>query len=104
MEMKPEEIRKRYAAAKQKTKQISILADLNDCDEESIKQIIFGQRKDEKYTIAPAQQISPAVYKAIELRMEVLSGEIRQREVEYKELTEFMMGGNNGNTTVIQRK
>ena len=104
MEMKPEEIKRSYFAAKQKTKQISILADLNGCDEESIRQIIFGQKKDEKHAIAPAQQISPAVYKAIELRMEVLSGEIRQREVEYKELTEFMMGGNNGNKTVIQSK
>ncbi len=64
----------------------------------------MNQTEVRKQQIAPAQQISPAVYKAIELRMEVLTAEIKQREVEYKELTEFMMGGKYGNETVIQSK
>lgn len=110
--MSVDEIAREYRLAKDKEMQISILADLNMCRKEEIVNILEkqgievpkrrGRKKateevDEKVVEKKETKeeekmnIPEEVYKLIEKRMEELDQEIKNKEQEYKKLSEFLL-------------
>lgn len=76
MEMGHEEIKISYRNAKQKKKQLGILADLNCCSREEIKKIV------QEAEDSPDNDIIHRLYN----RLDFLDREIRERETEYKKI------------------
>lgn len=77
MEMGHEEIRISYRNARYPKRQIGILAELNCCSREEIEKIVQGTKED-----SPDGDILHRLYG----RLDVLDGEIREREAEYRKI------------------
>ena len=97
MQMTNEEIIKSYKEAKDKKKQIKILADLNTCDANIIKEILIeaaprvykraAKKPEEKKTAKTAEQELPtAIIKSLTMRMNEIGAAITLQEAKIEEL------------------
>lgn len=100
MQMTNEEIIKSYKEAKDKKKQIKILADLNTCDANVIKEILVeageaaprvykraAKKPEEKKTTKTAEQELPtAIIKSLTMRMNEIGAAITLQEAKIEEL------------------
>lgn len=98
MQMTETEIVRSYKEAANPAGQIRILAQLNDCDPETIADIVglpgvpklkAGRRPNPRPSVQPApshQSPVQAVLKNLYMKMDELEVEIRQREAKYKEI------------------
>ena len=99
MQMTNEEIIKEYREAKNKKQQIKILADLNTCDANVIKEILIeageaaprvyraAKKPEEKKTTKAAEQELPtAIIKSLTMRMNEIGAAITLQEAKIEEL------------------
>lgn len=97
------EICRDYNAAKDKKRQIQILAELNACSKEEIMKIlqeggcIFqGELKKTNKTVGPvekeikAKELPQAIKQALFNRLDDIEKEIEAKEKEYKEIADFL--------------
>lgn len=107
--MTEQEICKEYREAKNKRKQIGILADENICTRGEIIQILskngenidIGKKTAQQPIEPKGQQAEPVeqktipdvVIEALFLRLDVIEKEIQDREKEYREIVDFINKG-----------
>lgn len=105
LKMTPEEIRRSFNEAAKKGEQITILAELNLCSKDEIKEVLLeqgvpeteipkqGRRRKEagekKEGSKKKVDVPPEVRTAVVLRMEQLTDELTAKEKELKTLSEF---------------
>lgn len=97
---KDEEIRRAYREAKNKPEQVKILADLNDCGMNEIRQVLGMKPSGRKPGAADlTKRKSPtrkkhklpgAIEKLVEMRLEELDEAIKELEAEREELLEAL--------------
>lgn len=92
MKMSVSEIKRNYNEAKNKNRQIGILADLNCCSKEEIKKIVAvensREQKKEKAPVSPVEKelsVNDVVNK-LYVRMEELDSQIKLLEKEYRNI------------------
>ena len=90
MQMSVEEIKRNYNEAKNKNRQIGILADLNCCSKEEIEKIVavensIEQKKDSAPIVKKELSVNDAVNK-LYVRMEELDSKIKTLEKEYRNI------------------
>ena len=88
MQMTIWEIQNSYRTAKNKEKQIGILAELNDCSIKDIKKILDIDKKpvlprEEK----PKEIVGEDIISKLFERLDVLDKEIKDREEEYRKIS-----------------
>lgn len=83
MEMSNDEIIRNYRAAKNKKMQIGILADLNCCDKQTIKDIIAHEEMRTTDKKAVGYQM---VLKSLYEELDCLEGQIKPLECRYKKV------------------
>lgn len=92
MQMSVAEIRRVYSQAKNKKKQVDILADLNGCSLKEILDIVHT--KQEKESESPKEEWSPTPEQKVLIdRLEELDGMIGKLEKEYQEVTRKLCEG-----------
>ena len=102
MQMTVEEIQRNYRLAKDKKKQIEILADLNLCEQDEIKKIIGieikrrGRKKKESDSISDPDETENerdkepdkiTILKMLYKRLDLLDKQTREMEYEYEKTT-----------------
>lgn len=83
MEMSVGEIKRNYDNAKNKERQISILAELNDCDRSEIEKIVLVEGKRELAEPSPAEMSLRYVINRLFLKLDELDENIKSMEAEY---------------------
>lgn len=94
MQMSVAEIKRVYGQAKNKKKQISILADLNRCSTKEILDIVHTKEANPIPEEEPREEwVSTPEQKALIDRLEELDGEIRKLEIEYEKVAKILCEG-----------
>ena len=90
MQMSVEEIKRNYNEAKNKNRQIGILADLNCCSKEEIEKIVAVENSiEQKKASAPLVKKELSVNDAVNklyVRMEELDSKIKTLDKEYRNI------------------
>lgn len=90
MQMTPDEIRRNYREAKNKNRQIDILADLNECSRKEIEKILNMDSKKaencEEPKHIPTENSSGEIIGKLFARLDILDKEIKEKEAEYKNI------------------
>lgn len=93
MQMTVGEIQRNYKEAKNKKRQIGILADLNCCSRGDIEKIVKVENKRDKDKEEPAEPIScdkeygvNAILESLFARLDALDQEIKEREEEFRKI------------------
>ena len=87
MQMTEGEIRRSYGAAKNKNTQIGILADLNACSKDHIKQILgIDEAVEEVLETEPQEPTKSELLKLLFTKLDSLDEQIKSLEKEYKDV------------------
>lgn len=88
MQMTVGEIKRSYDQARNKTRQIGILADLNNCDREKIEKILGVESKRRQKNEEPIKEYSLSeTMDMLYLHLEDIEEQIKSLEEEYRKLT-----------------
>lgn len=89
MEMTHEEIQRNYREAKNKNRQIGILAELNDCSRSEIEDILgIDEKPAELYRVEmPAELTRGEIMDMLFSKMDALEQEIKKLEEEYRNIS-----------------
>ncbi len=87
MQMSDEEIRRSYGSAKNKNKQIGILAELNNCSKNNIKRILgIDEAVEEVLETEPQEPTKSELLTMLFTKLDALDNQIKTLEKEYKDV------------------
>lgn len=87
MEMTVDEIKRSYDQAKHKDRQISILAELNDCSREEIEKVVCVENKRRTPAEKPKELCLSEIIEKLYADLEEIDGQIKILEEAYKQIT-----------------